>query len=107
MRLWKKFSAMAAMAAMCVSLAVPATVRAEEVNARMGGCPGGCNEVLDTREEIVSTRTRPCPDCEEDCDCTVTIVKVILYEKCYDCGNMMTIGSHEEIRVVHSSNCEE
>ena len=42
MRLWKKVSAMVAMAAMCMTLAVPVTASAAEVDARAAGCPEGC-----------------------------------------------------------------
>lgn len=103
MRLWKKVSAMVAMAAMCMTLAVPVTASAAEVDARMGGCPGGCDPIVTTREEVEEEKTTyhtydkitqsPGGTIQhEEVVCAIEIVKIITYEYCEACGATQTIG---------------
>ena len=106
MRLWKKVSAMVAMAAMCMTMAVPVTASAAEVEARVGGCPGGCEWEYDEREEVTTQPTK-CPNCDDECKCTVTIVKIITFKKCNDCGTMVTVSSKETSYETHSCGCED
>ena len=114
MRLWKKISAMAAMAAMCVSLAVPATVRAEEINARIGGCPGGCVWSEDRREDVLSTDSHYFMSYElteggtvipHKVKCEIEYVKITCVKYCNPCGIMQQ--PRYEYITRHSKNCDQ
>ena len=83
MKLWKKISAMAAMAAMCVTLAVPATARAEEVDARMGGCPEGCDWKPGIERVVTSSEVH-----EHDGEylCRIDYITIYYFKYCNGCG---------------------
>ena len=111
MRLWKKVSAMVAMAAMCMTLAVPVTASATEVDARLGGCPGGCNWT-DTMVgyRVDSTYTHeyvsiiPHPNGMTSIvpgECTVEVRTEIYYKACRDCGIVQIEGSNSDIPDKH------
>ena len=87
MRLWKKVSAMVAMAAVCMTMAVPAVASAE-VDARVGGCAVHNWSVTQVREEVSGTTIHKYDDGR---DCTITEIKVIRYQYCNDCGIIQTI----------------
>ena len=79
MRLWKKVSAMVAMAAVCMTMAVPAVASAE-VDAR-GGCPE--HEWKYGKEKrVVSVHTHA----YEGGQCQRTEYAVYHYKYCNDCG---------------------
>ena len=106
MRLWKKISAMAAMAAMCMTLAVPAAASAEEVNARIGGCGGNCDwtdnlerkEPGESREHwhITVIKDKNGKETILLDWCKITTIKVITYQACKTCGITKTNDSREE-----------
>ena len=89
MRLWKKLSAMAVMAAMCVTLAVPVTASAE-VDARVGGCANHVWSDTQVRKEPTGVTTEHIYD--DGRKCTITEFKVIYYEYCDACGITKTVG---------------
>ena len=84
MKLWKKISAMAAMVAMCVTLAVPATARAEEVDTRMGGCPGGC-DMLQYGVDKATISSEPHIHNDEYL-CRIDEIQITYFLYCNDCG---------------------
>ena len=93
MRLWKKVSAMVAMAAMCMTLAVPVTASAAEVDARAGGCPGGCqNWTYGEAEEVASTEHHDHISATgQTVDCTIKTMREFEYKACTACGIVVRI----------------
>ena len=103
MRLWKKVSAMVAMAAVCMTMAVPVTASAAEVDARLGGCPDGCVFTLVETEEVDPelTRYHTYDDIttspggtihHQEVVCAIETVKITTYECCNGCGIMQAAG---------------
>lgn len=88
MKLWKKVSAMAAMAAVCITMAVPAVASAE-TNARIGGCAHNEWSETQIRYEVVSTSSHIY---EGNDKCEIQELKVVEYKYCNDCGIIQTIG---------------
>ena len=107
MRLWKKVSAMVAMAAMCMTLAVPVTASAAEVDARMGGCPGGCqNWTYGEAEEVASTEPHEHIYISDigvaiHLECKVKTIREFEYKACKDCGTVVRIRTIREY-TIHS-----
>ena len=111
MRLWKKVSAMVAMAAMCMTLAVPVTASAAEVDARTGGCAQHNWTETMVRYRVDSTYPHDYVLIAENKDGSVTIIKgvctveertAIHYKACTNCGIVQTEGS-ESAPDKHSS----
>ena len=96
MRLWKKVSAMVAMAAVCMTMAVP-VVASAEVDARVGGCavhnwqPGMDELVLSVERHAYEVGL-----------CVRTEKDVITYEYCNDCGHKKDVVI---TRVITHSEC--
>ena len=88
MKLWKKVSAMVAMAAVCMTMAVP-VVASAEVDARMGGCAHDKWTYAEREEPTGVTTKHTYYDGRE---CTVTEFKLVEYKYCNDCGINQTIG---------------
>ena len=84
MRLWKKVSAMVAMAAVCMTMAVPVTASAAEVDARVGGCPGGCDTLqYGINKTILSSE----PHIHDGgYICTIAEIQITYFCYCNDCG---------------------
>lgn len=89
MKLWKKVSAMVAMVAMCVTLAVPVTASAETIE-RIGGCARhGWSDVQIRDGDVVATDFHTLADGSY---CQIDTVEVFQYQYCNDCGIQQTIG---------------
>ena len=92
MRLWKKVSAMVAMAAMCMTLAVPVTASAAEVDARMGACPEGCNWLPGLEKVLIDSETHKH---NGKYDCTINYKRIYYFNYCEGCGSKQ-IYAHED-----------
>lgn len=92
MRLWKKVSAMVAMAAMCMTLAVPVTASAAEVDARMGACPEGCTWLPGTERVPIDDEVH-----EHDGKylCRIDYMRLYYFKRCAGCGTTQ-IYAHED-----------
>ena len=93
MRLWKKVSAMVAMAAMCMTLAVPVTASAEEVNPRIGACPEGC-VWLPGIERVVTPGDEP-HEHNGEYLCRIDYIRIYYFKYCDGCGTKQ-IYAHED-----------
>ena len=111
MRVWKKISAMAAMAAMCVSLAVPAAASAEEINARIGGCGGDCKWISGVGEEEISSEKHIHAYWADvmghimifEYECEMKTIREFEYKACQNCGIVMRVKTLGEY-ITHSIN---
>ena len=109
MKLWKKVSAMVAMAAVCMTMAVPAVASAE-VDARIGGCANHdwTSEMVRyevntyTHEYAIITENPDGTLSERPGVCTVETTKKIYYKACINCGIIQTNRS-ESMPSSHSS----
>ena len=83
MRLWKKVSAMVAMAAVCMTMAVPVTASAAEVDARVGGCPGGCVWELDIKKVVTDSEVH---EHNGEYLCRIDYITIYYFKYCNGCG---------------------
>ena len=86
MKLWKKVSAMVAMAAVCMTMAVPVVANAE-VDARGGGCAEH-NWQSRIEEHVISVHNHAYPVGL----CVRTEKEVISYMYCNDCKLEIEMG---------------
>ena len=105
MRLWKKVSAMVAMAAVCMTMAVPVVASAETNMAR--NCPPHEYSGTLIREEVYRTETHEYLDITPNGDgtmtgvtkkCTIQHIKIYHYQQCQDCPMTVTLWNEETTR---------
>ena len=105
MRLWKKVSAMVAMAAVCMTMAVPAVASAETNMARE--CPPHQYSSELTGEEVYRTETHEylhmIPQADGTMkgvwkDCTIQHIKIYHYQECVNCHMRTTLWTEETTR---------
>ena len=78
---------MVAMAAVCMTMAVPVTASAAEVDARLGGCPGGCFFQHKIEEVLMDSNSHDHDDGHGGTYlCQRKYYHVVDYNYCSDCG---------------------
>lgn len=105
MRVWKKVSAMVAMAAVCMTMAGPVVASAETNMTR--NCPPHEYSGTLTREEVYRTETHEYLDITPDGDgtmtgvwedCTIQHIKIYYYQECENCHMRTTLWTEETTR---------
>ena len=94
MRFWKKVSAMVAMAAVCMTMAVP-VVASAEVDARMGACPGGCDWKPGTGTQVKFLKSHIYGN---GLSCAIEEVTLIYYKRCDPCGTIQIYATETYTR---------